>query len=380
MKILFFLRRIGPYHHARFEAAAKGITLVAVETRPGTTEYPWLFQRPGDFVVEKFPISEDPETGIRGPVLKRTLHQLFDKHNPDVVVTTGWADPEYHAAVLEANSRKLPCVVISDSRHEDESRKFYKEFIKRLILKSYSAAIVAGVASREYMLRLGFPAQAIFQPWDVVDNNYFASASSTAAFESRYFLCVSRFIPKKNLERLLAGYSGYVKNGGRRKLLLLGSGELETRLRQISEELGLKGFLETPGFMQYDALRSCYADAFCLILPSLTDQWGLVVNEAMAAGLPVAVSANCGCASDLIVESQNGFIFDPFKTEDMKGVLVKADSLDEIEWRRMGDTSRHIIKKWGLSDFASALGEAARYASSAHRPGTLSLLHKALAR
>ncbi|HEX7015372.1 MAG TPA: glycosyltransferase family 4 protein, partial [Cyclobacteriaceae bacterium] len=333
MKVLFFVRRVGPYHHARFDKAAKRLQLVVVETRPLSQEYPWEFAATGEYLSETLP-EGDPERGIRGHRLHDSVRNLFIKHHPSVIVTTGWADPEYHAAVLEARSRNIPCVVISDSRHEDEPRKFHKEAVKRVILRSYSAALVAGSASRRYLVKLGFPSPAIFQPWDVVDNSFFATANSdeTVPFSEKPFLCISRFIPKKNLPRLISAYGSYVRRGGTRKLILLGSGELERSLIEQIKELELDERVEVKGFVQYENLPAYFSSALCLILPSTTDQWGLVVNEAMASELPVLVSQNCGCAVDLVRDKENGCIFDPFRVDDIADKMLFMSGISEAEW------------------------------------------------
>jgi glycosyltransferase involved in cell wall biosynthesis len=380
LKVLFFLRRVGPYHHARFQAASRLVDLTVVETRSASTEYPWDFEAGGMYALHRLPTASDPESGLHGCALTAAITQAFDRHATDIVVTTGWADQEYHSVILEAAKRRVPRVVISDSRYEDEPRKFYKEFIKKLILRNYSGAIVAGAAARNYMRRLGFPVESIFHPWDVVDNDYFRSTSSGVAFHDRYFLCVSRFIPKKNLERFLASYAGYRRQGGTRKLVLLGSGELESRLRRLAETLSLGTSLEMPGFAQYEELKKYYSNAFCLLLPSLTDQWGLVVNEAMASGLPVAVSSNCGCAADLVEESKNGLIFDPFDMEEMTNAFIEMDRLTETEWNSMSSKSRSTIENWGLSQFGEALRNAAQLAIATGPRSITPFIHKLLAR
>jgi len=364
LRVLFFLRRIGPYHHARFTEANKKLDLVAVETRPKSEEYPWDFTPGDDYGIDRFPPTTEKETGLRGQQLKSEVRRHFETYRPDVAVTTGWADPEYHAAVLEARDRRVPCVVISDSRHEDEPRKFYKEAIKRLILKSYSSALVAGDASRRYLVKLGFKPQAIYQPWDVVDNSFFATVNSddTVPFSERPFLCVSRFIPKKNLPRLISAFGSYVKRGGTRKLILLGSGELERFLVEQIKELGLDGRVGIKGFVQYEYLPAYFSHALCLILPSTTDQWGLVVNEAMASGLPVLVSQNCGCAVDLVRDKENGCIFDPFRVGDIADKMLFMSGISEAEWKEMGHASRAIIANWDLKDFSQGLYDACRYA------------------
>jgi len=378
-RVIFFVRRIGPYHHARFQEASKLLDLVVVETRSASQEYTWEFLAKGSYKIERLPLSSNPESGLHGNDLTNAIVDIFNRHDTDVVVTTGWADQEYHAVVLEASQRNIPRIVISDSRFEDEPRKFYKELLKKLILKSYSSALVAGTSARNYLLKLGFRSQSIFQPWDVVDNDHFHSKSAPATFNERYFLCVSRFIPKKNLETLIDSYASYRKEGGKRKLVLAGSGELEPRLRAQASAPGPGDYLDMPGFVQYDALPELYSRALCLIFPSTSDQWGLVVNEAMAAGLPVIVSSNCGCAGDLVKESENGFIFDPFNGAELTRLLLQMDSVGEKAWMEMSEKSKLQISNWGLGQFARGLASAVDHAVE-HPRSAISFIHKILAR
>jgi glycosyltransferase involved in cell wall biosynthesis len=379
LKALFFVRRVGPYHDARFREAAKLVDLTVIETRSASQEYTWQFQSHGGYQLDQLPRSIDVEAGLHGRELLNAISAVFKKHKADVVVTTGWADQEYHAVVLEAARLSIPRVVISDSRYEDEPRKLYKELIKKRILKSYSSAIVAGTASKNYLLRLAFQEKAIFHPWDVVDNDHFHVDDRNVDFAKRYFLCVSRFVAKKNLETLISSFASYVQQGGQRRLVLLGSGELEAKLRSCIRQYKIDDHVDLPGFAQYDSLKEYYRSAFCLILPSMTDQWGLVVNEAMAAGLPVVVSSNCGSALDLVKETKNGLTFDPMNGIQLTQQLLTIDKTSERQWRAMGEMSLAIIDSWGLSQFAGALHNAARYALSNTR-GISLFLHRILAR
>src|SRR5690606_31919293 len=130
-----------------------------------------------------------------------------------------------------------------------EPRKFHKETIKRAILRSYAAALVAGNASRRYLIKLGFNPHAIFQPWDVVDNGFFSRIRDHAPvpYHEKPFLCVSRFIAKKNLPRLIEAFGLYAKKGGSRNLILLGSGELEGVILDQINDLGLSERVKIEG-------------------------------------------------------------------------------------------------------------------------------------
>jgi glycosyltransferase involved in cell wall biosynthesis len=121
------------------------------------------------------------------------------------------------------------------------------------------------------------------------------------------------------------------------------------------------------GFKQYPDLPAYYGLASAFIHASTTEQWGLVVNEAMASGLPVLVSNRCGCAPDLVQERVNGFTFDPLDVEQLARLMVQLSS-GLVDLRRMGDASRKIITDWGPERFASGLRQAAEMAHSAPQP------------
>ncbi len=97
---------------------------------------------------------------------------------------------------------------------------------------------------------------------------------------------------------------------------------------------------------------------------STTEQWGLVVNEAMASGLPVLVSERCGCASDLVKPGANGFTFDPCDVEALAGLMERVAAMPDEQRRAMGGVSQCIIARWGPERFAEGLMQAVEVARS----------------
>ena len=226
-----------------------------------------------------------------------------------------------------------------------------------------------------------------------------------------YFLASARFIEKKNLFRLLKAYALYRQKVERREssveclhsgftssdtsafslqpsafhsdtegqnqqlsinneqpatswpLILLGDGPLRSELCRLISELGLQEYVRMPGFKQYDELPEYYAGAGAFVHASTTEQWGLVVNEAMASGLPVLVSDRCGCAADLVKEGVNGRTFDPMDVEELARLMVRI-STDEEGRLRMGTKSLEIIAEWGPDRFAKGVMDAVNSAVS----------------
>jgi glycosyltransferase involved in cell wall biosynthesis len=150
-------------------------------------------------------------------------------------------------------------------------------------------------------------------------------------------------------------------------LVLLGSGPLKPDLCRLISDLGLVDFVHLPGFKQYPELPEYYALASCFIHPSTTEQWGLVVNEAMASGLPVLVSNRCGCARDLVQEGVNGFTFDPYDVEQMAQLMLKVSDL-RFQVGSFGLSSFRIISNWGPQRFAQGMVQAAQTALSTPQP------------
>jgi len=123
-----------------------------------------------------------------------------------------------------------------------------------------------------------------------------------------------------------------------------------------------------PGFKQYTDLPVYYGLAEAFVHASTTEQWGLVINEAMASGLPVLVSNRCGCTSDLVLEGLNGFIFDPFAVDQIAASMGRMALMDDEVRAKMGTESQKLIAQWGPDRFAEGLIMAARAAVNAPLP------------
>ena len=107
-------------------------------------------------------------------------------------------------------------------------------------------------------------------------------------------------------------------------LVLLGDGPLKADICRLISDFRLHGHVHLRGFIQYRELPAYYALADAFVHASTTEQWGLVVNEAMATGLPVIVSNRCGCVPDLVAEGKNGFTFDPGSVESLAKLMLES--------------------------------------------------------
>jgi glycosyltransferase involved in cell wall biosynthesis len=265
--------------------------------------------------------------------------------------------------------------------------------IKRRVVGLYSAALVGGQRHVEYLVELGMPRDRIFTGYDVVDNAYFARRAveiRNSKFEIRrkyglpenYFVASARFIEKKNLPGLIRAYEEYRQTSevGRQRsevgkesapwdLVILGDGPLKADLCRLISDLRLHAHVHLPGFKQYDELPVYYALAKAFVHASTTEQWGLVVNEAVASGLPVIVSERCGCVPELV--RGNGFTFDPIDERELPSRLLQIASLSDDERRSLGDASYRIAENFAPEHFGEGLEQAAKLALTHPRKASL---------
>ena len=250
--------------------------------------------------------------------------------------------------------------------------------------------------SRDYLHELGMPRECIFDGYDAIDNEHFARPDELAPQNVRselglrrpYFLASNRFIEKKNLPCLINAYEGYRKQGNRKQetgergsgedsvwdLVLLGDGpEKESLVRQVAD-LGLTDVVHFPGFRQYDELPKYYWGADAFLHASTTEQWGLVINEAMAAGLPVIASSRCGSTTDLVIDGETGFVFDPLDTETLTDRMIRIAGDESLRARMSVAATRHVAH-WGPERFANGMKQAVDAAmSGAPRAGWMDRL------
>jgi len=358
LKILIAFSSIGHYHHARISAAcAKGeICALAMSGMDSG-----LLGQVDDInlLYKLFVLHPKDAESLAWCDLLQAINGVLDKAMPDVVAVPGYVLKSALALIYASKKRGIPLILMSDSNLENMPRYFITEMVKKRLVSICDAGFVAGKKSRAYMKRLGMVENSIFDGYDVVDNEHFINGNGTAAPEG--FLFVGRFVSVKNIPFLLRAYSIYkAQLGGRAwPLKLIGTGELENELIALANALNLQDKVQWLGYKDYEKINDEYHRSKILILPSLSETWGLVVNEAMASRLPVLVSSQCGCIPDLVNEGINGYIFNPTDIKNLIALMLLVSGKSSDELCRMGDESLKIISYFGLSRFSDNLWEAA---------------------
>lgn len=374
-RLVIAFHRFGPYHQARVEAAAKHCDVLALEFSRSTKEYDWDHVEMGAACHRVTLCEECDSRTLSGNELFNRLNDELTRFRPDAVAVNGWSDNGAFALHKWCAKNKVPSIVMTESNQHDFARSPFREFVKRNIVCGCSAAVAGGKLSREYLIRLGMHEDCISVGYDVIANQQFARPLNVTPGEVRkqlgkarkYFLASNRFISKKNLSRLLDSYGDFRKQASASwDLVLLGDGPLRADLEAQVKRLALSDFVHFEGFRQYNELPLYYWGASAFIHASTTEQWGLVVNEAMAAGLPCIVSEMCGCAADIVKDGVTGFTFNPLNTEELTSHMLRLTKMTSVEHSRMGAAGCQLISEWTPERFAA--GMSAAVATAVSRP------------
>jgi glycosyltransferase involved in cell wall biosynthesis len=368
--------RFGPYHLARLEAAGafcapRRVELVGLECGRTDSVYAWD-EVAGARHFRRVTLSEQSVGESRTDArVAAAVRGALRRERPDVVAIPGWSFASAVAALRWCGRNRAGAVLMSESTRLDRRRVWFKEWIKRRRVRRFGAALVGGQAHHDYAVELGMPHDRIFLGYDVVDNRHFFEGAAAARADAaarraarglppRYFLASSRFVPEKNLSTLLDAFAVYRRRAGAAawSLVLCGDGPLRDALREQAARLGIADAVVFPGFVQYPDLPAYYGLASAFVHASAVEPWGLVVNEAMAAGLPVLVSRRCGCARELVQEGENGYAFDPADPAGLAGLMAQLGD-DPKALEKMGVASRWRIEQWAPDRFAEGLWRAA---------------------
>jgi 1,2-diacylglycerol 3-alpha-glucosyltransferase len=376
LRIAILTQQISNYHAARFQAARQVFDEVTVLSVLNSADFPEFLVNAenGAGIYRICDGDADYSSAIADGSLWSRISQALYASSPDIVAVAGWAFPESSAAIAWARKHGRGVVMMSDSQVHDAARVNGREWIKYRVVSACDAALVAAGSHKSYIERLGLSSKAVFLGYDVVDSDHFqrgAKAARTKAKEyraaeglpRRYLLASGRFIPKKNYSRLVAAFAGALEIADKgHDLVILGDGPERQVIEDAIVEHGMEKRIHLPGFRDYESLPAWYGLSDGFIHVSVSEQWGLVVNEAAAARLPLVVSSPCGSAKVLVRSGENGWLVDPEDVSAMASAIAKMMNLTPELRQEMGEASQLIVADWGPRRFAEGLSSAANIA------------------
>ena len=302
---------------------------------------------------------------------RKALFRIFNEYRPDVLNITGYFDWAQVLLMFHARRKGVKVVISSESSSADHNRSAWKEWVKKVIVGRASAFFCFGETSARYLESLGVAKNAIkvrnaaVIDEQVVRNRYDEAKRELAAHEganavSRKFVYVGRLASEKNLTTLIQAFGHVIKQTGSDwKLLLVGDGPERDSLEKLAAESGIAGRVIFAGGFPWYRVPGWLAQSDVLVLPSKSEPWGLVVNEAMVCGMPVIVSQTCGCAGDLVRSGFNGFTFDHSRQAELeKHLSFFIRNPDRIAG--MGQESLKLIAPFASGPVATQMAAAYR--------------------
>jgi len=299
-------------------------------------------------------------------------YRKLNFYAPEVVIIGGYDRLACWAALVWTKIRRRKAILVLESHYLDKPRLVIKEFIKKFFISQCNGVLAAGSRHKDYAVKLGAEPERVFIMKGVGGVNLTSYLTAVVKRKNKsdlcdelgippknYFLYVGRFSLEKNLLFLLKIYKRLKDETEESRhwgLILVGDGPQRIELESFIKKNELKDVF-LPGFVQQEKLIRFYAVADVFVLPSMSETWGQVVNEAMASGLPVLVSKRCGCYPDLVQEGVNGFGFDPF-VEDELFDLMKDIVENKLDLHKMGRASLDIIETYTVDYCAEAYRQA----------------------
>jgi glycosyltransferase involved in cell wall biosynthesis len=252
-------------------------------------------------------------------------------------------------------------------------RSALRNALRRRLIGAYyrrlDGALAIGSANHAFYREMGVPEERIFRVPYTVDNARFTAASRLSHAERRELragfgvrddrpivLYAAKFQRRKHPDDLLRAAGVLNREGVSFHVVMIGSGEMETELRVLAGDLGLSNVHFT-GFVNQEAMPRVYAACDIFVLPSENEPWGLAVNEAMCAGLPIVASSEIGCFPDLVHDRRNGRAFparDVAALADVLRALLAHPGLRQ----QMGEASQEIISHCSYAECHAGLRAA----------------------
>ncbi|CAN5398423.1 glycosyltransferase family 4 protein [soil metagenome] len=341
---------MGDYHRARWKALSnlhESGKVYAADL--GTADHLYQWNNTPEGYVNYISFSNKPVRKWDTFNRIQNFIKTVKSYNIKVVCIPGYGRIEYLIFLILSKRLGLHVILFAESWYG--SNIIFNNLKSAFLNIFCDKYLVSGIrAYNHFNKNLNIPNQRIKTCYSVIDNDHFCSKDNQY-YKMPVLLCVARFSKEKNLKMLIKAFD---KSELSKSFLLklIGGGSQQPELEALAVGINV----ELKNWMAYEKLPEVYQTASLFILPSTFEPWGLVVNEAMAAGLPVIVSNQCGCAPDL-VDTENGFLFDAKDETTLVNVFNKISTMSFEQLHAMGEKSLSKIRKYSPRSWADQLFE-----------------------
>jgi 1,2-diacylglycerol 3-alpha-glucosyltransferase len=367
-RLVIITEIISPYRIPLFNALAQHpeVDLHVVflaETDPALRQWK-VYKDEIKFSYQVLP-SYRKRIGRYNALLNLGVGRTLSAAKPDVILCGGYSYVASWRALFWARTHGVPFLLWSESNLQDMRRgQALVELLKGQFLRQCTGFVVPGRSASDFLRAHRIKEDVIFTAVNAVDNDLFAAASCLArqnatqlraqlGLPDRYFLFVGRLVREKGIFELLSAYATLEESlQAEIGLVFVGDGDSRSALEHEAASVS-QGVIRFAGFAEREQLAIYFALAEMLVLPTYTDTWGLVVNEAMACGLPVIVSRVAGCAADLVTDEWNGQIVPPKDVPSLVSAMRRLATQNMRE--AMGANSMKRIADYSPVEWSSGI-------------------------
>ena len=377
LDVVLLTNYIPPYWLPRFQALGNEFgSFRVLESVPMPPERPWNVRRDGLTVETQrtltFRRTRQHPYGFRNEIY---IHLPYDtmvrlyRLKADVIISD-----EFGARTLQTSVYRLArpesrlIIWAALSEHTERGIGLFRQILRRALVPLADAVLVNGASGARYMKRLGVADQKIFVVPPATDQRRFSSVRlERQPGETRRLIYVGRLIELKGLVPFLVVLCNWCAAHPTSKVefWLVGDGPERAMLEKVSLPPGLT--LHFCGNIAYDGLPAFYSQAAILAFPTLAESWGLVVNEAMAAGLPVLGSVYSQAVEELVTDGMNGWTFRPNRSDEMYRALDRALAISPDDFQRMGSAARRAVEHLTPEFSANRIIDAIRFVHGENR-------------
>jgi glycosyltransferase involved in cell wall biosynthesis len=356
-RLIILTEIISPYRIPLFNALAQhaGVNLHVVflaETDPSLRQWR-VYKEEIRFSHQILP-SWRKRMGRYNVLLNRGVGRALSAASPDAILCGGYSYVASWQALFWARTHKISFLLWSESNLQDLRRgHLLVESLKAEFLGKCDGFVVPGRSALEYLRAYKIKEDIIFIAPNAVDNRMFAAGAASVRqnadrhrkeldLPSRYFLFVGRLVREKGVFDLLAAYAKLGEQVREQVgLVFVGDGASRQQLEEQAASIR-PAKIKFAGFVHREQLAAFYALAEMLVLPTCTDTWGFVVNEAMACGLPVIVSRAAGCTADLVKENWSGLLVPPRDVASLTSAMTSLARQPDLRVTMGWNSVQHI--------------------------------------
>lgn len=304
--------------------------------------------------------------------LNPTIVYHLIKNNFDVLITAGYDSFASHISFFICKLSRKPFILWAGSTvNESNWRRTVSLPWVKFMVRHSDAYIAYGTRAKEYLVYLGAKEERIFTAINTVNLDHFSERSRLSKTEKneikdrlhiknkKVILYVGQLIERKGLRYLIKAFDHLKRKCANISLLIVGYGYQEEELKGLCRKERIKD-VYFAGHIDIDDIPKFYGIADLFVLPSTEEVWGLVINEAMACGLPIITTDKVGASADLVKEGVNGYIIEEKNIAQLYEAMKKIVLNPSLQ-KKMGEQSRKVIENFGIDNEVSGFTSAIKY-------------------